>query len=76
VLDSMINSFDKHGAEVKTVIKLVAQKFDISRRLARTVILWRKAMTKSSKKVKDDPKVPDKEEKSKIPDEKLAKLSN
>jgi len=76
VLDSMINSFDKHRAEGKTVIKLVAQKFDISRRLARTVILWRKAMTKSSQKVKDDPKVPDKDEKSKIPDEKLAKLAN
>jgi len=59
----MILSFTEHGARVKTVIKLVAQKFDISHRLARDVVAWRcQASTDSSPKVqytssKEDPLV-------------------
>lgn len=57
----MILSFTQHGARVKTVIKLVAQKFDISHCLAREVVAWRsQASTGSSPKVqyassKEDP---------------------
>jgi len=63
VLENMILSFTQHGARVKTVIKLVAHKFDISHRLAREVVAWRsQASPDSTPKVqytssKEDPLV-------------------
>jgi len=63
VLEDMILSFTQHGTRVKTVIKLVAHKFDISHRLAREVVAWRsRASPDSSPKVqhtssKEDPLV-------------------
>jgi len=53
----MVNSFDVHGTELKTVIELVSQKFKISKRLARKVILWRNPSKKSSPQVKEEPKI-------------------
>lgn len=40
VLEHMMSTFTSHGVKIKTVVKLIAQKFNISQRFVRDVIAW------------------------------------
>jgi len=40
VLQNMMSTLTSHGVKIKTVVKLIAQKFNISQRFVRDVIAW------------------------------------
>jgi len=40
VLEHMMSTFTSHGVKIKTVVKLIAQKFNISQRFVRDVVAW------------------------------------